>query len=47
VEGDVAAKFEIESPKAGQYRWVLRSQGRTLATSALYNRRNLAEKAIL
>jgi uncharacterized protein YegP (UPF0339 family) len=47
VEGDVAAKFEIESPKAGQYRWVLSSQGRILATSQLYNRRNLAEKAIV
>jgi uncharacterized protein YegP (UPF0339 family) len=43
----VAAKFEIESPKPGQYRWVLSSQGRILATSATYSRRNLAEKAIL
>ena len=43
----MAAKFEIESPKAGQYRWVLTSQGRTLATSQTYNRRALAEKAIV
>ena len=43
----MAAKFEIESPKAGQYRWVLSSQGRILATGATYNRRSLAEKAIV
>jgi uncharacterized protein YegP (UPF0339 family) len=42
----MAAKFEIRSPKAGQYRWVLVSQGRTLATSEAYSRRGLAEKAI-
>lgn len=47
AEGDVAAKFEIQSPKAGQYQWVLSSQGRILATSGTYNRRNLAEKAIV
>ena len=43
----MAAKFEIQSPKAGQYQWVLSSQGRVLATSELYNRRHLAEKAIV
>ena len=39
--------FEIRSPKPGQYTWVLVSQGRILATGATYNRRNLAEKAIV
>ena len=43
----MAAKFEIRSPKAGQYTWVLVSQGRTLATSEPYARRALAEKAIV
>jgi uncharacterized protein YegP (UPF0339 family) len=43
----MAAKFEIRSPKAGQYTWVLVSQGRTLATSQTYNRRALAEKAVV
>ncbi|HYH50033.1 MAG TPA: DUF1508 domain-containing protein [Acidimicrobiia bacterium] len=43
----MAAKFEIQSPKAGEYRWVLVSQGRILATSEAYKRRHLAEKAIL
>jgi len=43
----VAANFEIRSPKAGRYIWVLVSQGRTLATSAEYSRRALAEKAIV
>lgn len=42
----MAAKFEIRSPKAGRYAWVLTSQGRILATSAEYGRRVLAEKAI-
>ena len=42
----MAAKFEIRSPKAGEYRWVLVSQGRTLATGAPYGRRALAEKSI-
>ncbi|MDQ1499751.1 MAG: hypothetical protein QOI86_3091, partial [Actinomycetota bacterium] len=27
----MAAKFEIRSPKAGEFNWVLLSQGRTLA----------------
>ena len=44
---NVAANFEIQSPKAGRYVWVLVSQGRTLATSAEYSRRALAEKAIV
>ncbi|MGH9011571.1 MAG: YegP family protein [Acidimicrobiia bacterium] len=43
----MAAKFEIRSPKAGRYAWVLVSQGRTLATSEPYSRRALAEKAIV
>jgi uncharacterized protein YegP (UPF0339 family) len=42
----MASKFEIRSPKAGQFRWVLVSQGRTLATSPAYTRRALAEKSI-
>jgi uncharacterized protein YegP (UPF0339 family) len=42
----MAAKFEIRSPKAGQFRWVLISQGRTLATGETYARRALAERAI-
>lgn len=42
----MAAKFEIRSPKAGQFRWVLTSQGRTLATGESYTRRVSAEKAI-
>jgi uncharacterized protein YegP (UPF0339 family) len=42
----VAAKFEIRSPKAGEFRWVLVNQGRTLATSPAYSRRALAEKSI-
>jgi len=41
------ASFEIRSPKAGRYVWVLTSQGRTLATSEEYSRRALAEKAIV
>ena len=43
----MAAKFEIRSPKAGKYVWVLTSQGRTLAISEEYSRRSLAEKAIV
>ena len=42
----MAAKFEIRSPGAGQYTWVLISLGRTMATSETYSRRDLAEKAI-
>ena len=41
----MAAKFEIRSPKPGEYRWVLVSQGRILATSEPYRRKGLAEKA--
>ncbi len=43
----MAAKFEFQTPKAGQYRWVLVSQGRVLATSPAYSRKALAEKAIV
>jgi DNA-binding protein HU-beta len=42
----MAAKFEVRSPKAGEFRWVLVSQGRTLATSESYTRKVSAEKAI-
>ena len=41
----MAAKFEVVQ-SGGGYRWVLTSQGRTLATSESYSRRALAEKAI-
>jgi uncharacterized protein YegP (UPF0339 family) len=43
----MAPKFEIQTPKAGAYRWVLTSQGRTLAVGETYHRRALAEKAIV
>lgn len=43
----MAATFEIRSPKAGKYIWVLTSQGRILAISEEYSRRSLAEKAIV
>ena len=43
----MAAEFEIRSPRAGRYIWVLTNQGRILATSEEYNRRSLAEKAIV
>ena len=43
----MAATFEIRSPKAGKYIWVLSSQGRILAISEEYNRRSLAEEAIV
>jgi len=42
----MAAKFEIASAKAGQFNWVLKSQGRTLATGESYSRRALAERAV-
>jgi uncharacterized protein YegP (UPF0339 family) len=42
----MAAKFEIRSPKAGEFNWVLKSQGRTLATGESYTRKVSAEKAI-
>ena len=42
----MAAKFEISSAKAGQFNWVLKSQGRTLATGESYGRKASAEKAI-
>ena len=42
----MAAKFEIRSPKAGEFNWVLVSQGRTLASGESYTRRVSAEKAI-
>ena|SRR5438105_4717497 len=42
----MAAKFEIRSPKAGEFRWVLVSQGRTLATGESYTRKVSAVNAI-
>jgi len=42
----MAAKFEIKSSKAGEFNWVLTSQGRTLATGESYTRKASAEKAI-
>ena len=42
----MAAKFEIRSPKAGEFNWVLLSQGRTLASGETYTRKVSAEKAI-
>lgn len=42
----MAAKFEVMQSGSG-YRWVLKSQGRTLATSESFSRRSLAEQAIL
>ena len=41
----MAAKFEVVQ-SGGEYRWVLTSQGRILATSESYSRKALAEKAI-
>jgi uncharacterized protein YegP (UPF0339 family) len=45
-DGDMAAKFEIRQPKAGEFRWVLTSQGRTLATSEAYTRKVSCVNAI-
>jgi uncharacterized protein YegP (UPF0339 family) len=42
----MAAKFEIRQPKAGEFNWVLTSQGRTLASGESYSRKVSAEKAI-
>jgi DNA-binding protein HU-beta len=42
----MAAKIEIRSPEAGQYTWVITSQGRTLASGGTYARKALAEKAV-
>jgi uncharacterized protein YegP (UPF0339 family) len=42
----MAAKFEIQSPKAGEYRWVLVSQGRTLATSPAYTTKAAAQNGM-
>lgn len=42
----MAAKFEIQSSQTGQYRWVLVSQGRTLAIGPTYARRAMVEKSI-
>ena len=42
----MAAKFEIAAQGTGQFNWVLKSQGRTLATGESYTRKVSAEKAI-
>ncbi|HYH50248.1 MAG TPA: DUF1508 domain-containing protein [Acidimicrobiia bacterium] len=42
----MAAKFEIQSPKAGEFRWVLVSQGRTLATSPAYTSKAAAQNGM-
>jgi len=42
----MAAKFEIQSPKAGEYRWVLVSQGRTLASSPTYTSKAAAQNGM-
>ena len=42
----MAANFEIQSPKAGEYRWVLVSQGRTLATSPGYASKAAAQNGM-
>jgi uncharacterized protein YegP (UPF0339 family) len=42
----MAAKFEISAQGAGTFNWVLKSQGRTLATGESYTRKVSAEKAI-
>jgi uncharacterized protein YegP (UPF0339 family) len=42
----MAAKFEVTQTKPGEFRWVLTSQGRTLATSPTYTRKVSCVKAI-
>jgi uncharacterized protein YegP (UPF0339 family) len=42
----MAAKFEIRSPKAGEFNWVLLSQGRTLAAGETYTRKVSCVNAI-
>jgi hypothetical protein len=42
----MAAKFEIRSPKAGEFNWVLLSQGRTLAVGETYTRKVSCVNAI-
>lgn len=40
------ATFKIESPKAGEYRWVLTERGKTLASSPSYSRKASCQNAI-
>lgn len=40
------AKFEIRTTQAGEYTWVLTSQGRTLAVGETYPRKASAQNAI-
>jgi uncharacterized protein YegP (UPF0339 family) len=40
------ATFKIDSPKAGEYRWVLTERGKTLASSRSYSRKASCENAI-
>ena len=42
----MAAKFEIVQPKAGEFRWVLTSQGRVLAKSDAYTRKVSCQNAM-
>ena len=42
----MAAKFEIRSPTAGEFSWVLVSQGRTLAIGETYGRKVSCANAI-
>jgi uncharacterized protein YegP (UPF0339 family) len=42
----MAAKFEIVQPKAGEFRWVLTSQGRVLARSEAYTRKVSCQNAM-
>jgi uncharacterized protein YegP (UPF0339 family) len=42
----MAAKFEVRQATAGQWTWVVTSQGRTLAMGETYTTKASAEKAI-
>jgi uncharacterized protein YegP (UPF0339 family) len=42
----MAAKFEVRQATAGQWTWVAKSQGRTLAMGETYSTRAAAEKAV-
>ena len=42
----MAAKFEIQQPKPGQFKWVLTSQGRVLAESDTYTRKVSCQNAL-
>ena len=42
----MAAKFEIQQPKPGEFKWVLTSQGRVLAESETYTRKISCQNAL-